>query len=137
MKTFILIIIFIFTNSFLYAEKCYIYIDKIGIVEKGEKAGQNEYGDVIGIYPYTSQYKPTSSELSRYKVIIVDLTEKEKQTLIEEEGYLEGDDFITTKARKRKIDIDKIVIEQEEEITDKTVITSNLIDKTIIIVEPI
>ena len=134
MKIKILILIILLFPTFCYAEKCYVYIDKIGIVEKGQEAGQNEYGDVIGICPYTKQYKPTIAELSRYKIMVVDLTDAEIQILTEPEGYLIGVgeeiSFVTTKARKRKIDIDKMKsIKQEAEVA-KTTLINNIITKS-------
>ena len=129
----ILIILFLICAvcSFCYAEQCYIFIDKIGIVEKGQEAGQNEYGDVIGIYPYTPQYKPTPAELSRYKVMVIDLTQDEKNLLVEEDGYLDPENnFVITKARKRKIDINKMKSIKQEQVVAKNIIINNLIIKS-------
>ena len=116
--------------SFTYAEQCYVYIDKIGIVEQGQEAGHNEYGDVIAILPYESRYKPTRAELDNFKVIVVNLTQQEKDILMEEDGYIEEGNFITTKARKRKIDINKMkLIKQEQEVAKATLI-NNIISKS-------
>src|SRR3990167_6830242 len=123
-KIIIILLLMCSIYSICYAEQCYVYIDKIGIVEKGQEAGQNEYGDVIGIYPYTPQYKPTPSELSRYKVIVVGLTEDEKNALLETKQKLVSDGLDSymeiTKARKRKIDIDKMKSIKQEQEVEKT-----------------
>lgn len=97
------------------AEQYYVYIDKIGYVEKGQEAGQNEKGDVITIAPFTPQYKPTPSELSRYQVVVMDLTEAEVSSLVEEEKK----DEQIVRARKRKIDLSSTSvksIKQEQEL---------------------
>jgi len=65
MRKLIFLLIICLLASPCLAEKYYVFIDKIGSVEKGEEAGQNEKGDVIGCYPCTPQYKPTRAELSR------------------------------------------------------------------------
>lgn len=116
--------------NFSYAEKYYVFIDKIGSVEKGQEAGQNEKGDIVGIHPFTKQYKPTKAELDRYKVIIMDLTEDNILYLTESDSFInENKLFITTRARKRKVNLDNITgIKQEEEVEKKT-LTDNIILK--------
>ena len=112
-KKIILTLMFCLIVSFSHAEKYYVFIDKgIKKIEKGQEAGQTDKGDVVAITPYTSQYKPTGAELARYKVAIMDLTDLEAQELLESEMHEEE----VTRARKRKIDLTKVTIEQEKEI---------------------
>jgi hypothetical protein len=129
MKKLILILLFCSVATLSYAEKCYVFIDKIGVVHKGEEAGCTEYGDVVGISPFTPQYKPTRAELSRYKIMVIDLTENERNVLVEEETRVigkdsEGQDIVETiRARKRKIDIDQLShVKQEEEVSKNEIL---------------
>ena len=129
MKSIVLSLLILLMATSCYAEKYYVFIDNIGSVEKGQEAGQNEKGDVIAICPFTTQYKPTRAELSRYKIIVADLTQEEKDSLTESETKDVTTDGVTHKetirARKRTVDIDKISAKQEEEVV-KTIITNNL-----------
>ena len=101
-KKIILAVTMVMMTTTCFAEMRYVYIEKKGLVEKGQEAGQNETGDVIAVAPFTPQYKPTPSELSRYQVIVMDLTDNEVNNLLEEEKNGEA----ITRARKRKIDLD-------------------------------
>lgn len=117
-----------------YAEKMYIYIDKIGYVEKGQEAGHTEKGDVVAVVPFTSQYKPTRAELDRYQIIVVDITKEEGEMLLEpvtDGSGLDSEPII--KCKKRKIDYENFSDkkqEQEAEIS-KTVFLDNLSTKSI------
>lgn len=119
-----LVFLLIVTNS--YADRYYVFMDKIGIVHKDEEAGCTAYGDVVAVHPCTPQYKPTRAELSRYKIVVTDLTEQEREILVEPDfkGVDPQGDPIRVKARKRNVDIDKITAKQEEEVA-KSVIFDN------------
>ena len=137
MIKYLLILLFCFP-ILCQAEDYYIFIDKIGVVAKGEEAGHNEYGDVVGISPFTPQYNPTRAELSRYKVIVMDLTKEEKANLLEEDKELidtlpTGEKrYKTIRARKRKIKIDELKdIKQKEKVDDKNKVFDELIVKPV------
>jgi hypothetical protein len=75
------------------AEKCYVFIDQSG-EEKGLENGQNSIGDVVDIYPVSSDRNPTENEKAAYKIIVVDLTDADKAELMREEveiSYFGGD----------------------------------------------
>ncbi len=136
MKAIVLAILLCLITPLACAEKVYVFIDKIGYVQKGEELGHTAYGDVVTVAPYTSQYKPTRAELDRYKVIVVDLTQKEQEELLEpdwvgtQRDWLNGT-HVEIKARKRKVDIDNMsAIKQEEEIA-KTTLTNNISVKSL------
>lgn len=142
MKTIVLSILFLLVSLKCYPEQYYVYIDKIGYVQEGEEAGHSGYGDVVDICPYTSQYKPTKAELAHYKVMVMDLTLQEEIELTEPEVELDyvdpemGNVYKTVRARKRKIDIDKLsAIKQEEIVSDKTIVFKELILKPNLIID--
>lgn len=114
-----------------FADKYYVFIDKIGKVDKGEEAGQNQKGDVICIAPFTSQYKPTKAEKGRYQIIVVDLTQEEIQELIECE--VDQDDN-TVRARKRKVDVQSLNLTKQEQEIDKTLLFQKIIIKPSILI---
>jgi len=139
MRVLLFLFCFCLITGTASAEKYYVFIDKVGKVEKGQEAGQNQYGDVISIAPYTSQYKPTRGELARFKVVVMDLTQEEKDYLTEPEQVISYVDpvtkeehYETVRARKRKIDIDQLSFEQKQEV-DKNVVLEQVITKQSII----
>ena len=140
MRTILLSILFLSISFTCFSKQYYVYIDKIGYVAEGEEAGHTAYGDVVGISPYTPQYKPTRAELSRYKIMVMDLTEEERAELLESEYDKDPeiyDDAIVIRARKRKIDIDKLTaIKQEEVVSDKTMVLKELSIKSALIIVP-
>ncbi len=126
-----------------FADKYYVFIDKVGKVDVGQEAGQNGLGDVVAITPFTPQYKPTIAELSRYHVIVVDLTKIEKAQLLEEETKIDGQDSdgndltIPIRARRRKIDFKSLSNKtQEVEITKSEIFQKVTVKPDIIIVAP-
>ncbi len=125
--------IFLFCFPILcQAEDFYVFIDKIGKVTPGEEAGHTEYGDVVAIQLCIPQYNPTRAELDRYKVIIMDLTEEEKETLMEPEQVIDEivGGYRTVRAKKRKLKIDKLKdIKQKEKVNDKSKVFDQLITK--------
>ncbi len=119
-----LFLVFLLLATPCYAEKCYVYIDKIGVVVKDEEAGHTAYGDVVDICPYTPQYKPTRAELSRYRIFVTDLTQEEQELLTESIIEKKDNEDIVVKARKRSVDIDNMLGNQEQEI-EKTILFDN------------
>ncbi len=111
------------------AEEYYVFIDKIGIVHEGEEDGHTEKGDVVGVYPCTPQYKPTRAELSRYKVIVVDLPKEERDWLTQPEYEDDRTREVILKARKRKLNLGNLSLIKQEQKVDKTLITNNIILK--------
>ena len=140
MKTIIFSILFLLVTLKCYPEQYYVYIDKIGYVAEGEEAGHTAYGDVVGISPYTSQYKPTRAELSRYKIMVMDLTQEEMTELLESEYDKDPeiyDDARVIRARKRKIDISKLSnIKQEEVVSDKAKVFNHISVKPTFVFTP-
>jgi ssDNA-binding replication factor A large subunit len=125
MRILITILLLISTNL-VFAEEVYVIIDKKGIVHPGEEAGQNEYGDVVAIH---KSYIPTRAEIDRYEIMKVNLTAKEQEELLEPEEKA-GE---IVRARKRKVDIDKIKKAKKKKKkgkkVDKKTFTDNIIVK--------
>lgn len=134
-------IIFILSlwSNLSFAEKSYIFIEKIGMVQIGEEAGQNEKGDVVGIYPFTVQYKPTEAELQLFQVIIADIDEQKKLDLLQPQqiliGFGESGDaqYLREKARVLKIDYEKMNLDKQEKEVTKNDLNKNIIDKSVVV----
>jgi len=108
-----------------YGEKCYVFIDK-NSSETAKEVGQNERGDIVTILSATPQHKPTRTELQTYKIVVVDLTLEEQESLLEPDGK-----YACVRERKRKIDVGNLVAKQEEEI-DKATLFNTVIDKSVL-----
>ena len=69
------------------ADEYYVFIDNgVGLKESEKRQpGQGERGDVVEIAPFTPQYKPTKAEMDRYQVIVVNLTDEERRSLLEKD----------------------------------------------------
>lgn len=129
-----LVILAVFVPS-CFATQYYVFIEKNGYVAEGEEAGHNEKGDTVTAPSYTSQYKPTSGELAHFKVIVLDLTAQDREDLLEVDEKLVDGVLKVVRARKRKIDIDKLtLIKQEEVVNDKTIVLNELSIKPALIV---
>jgi len=144
MRILYIILSFLLITSTAWAERHYVFIDKIGKVSTGHEAGQTEKGDIVAIVPFRPQFRPTKAELARYKIIVVDFTnDKEISDLLDgvpvstnkdEQGNQLYD--VVSKARQRKIDIDNVSlrdVKQEAEV-DKMVFKQRIIDKSVIAV---
>lgn len=111
----ILILSFILlTANIAFAEKYFVFINQgVGFKETDKRnSGNSEIGDVVEILPsgnggiLNSEIKPTTAELQRYRIVIVDLTAQEKENLLScecEELDSEGKQEFT-RARKSSVD---------------------------------
>jgi hypothetical protein len=138
MKKLILFLFLLGWATVASAEKYYVYIDKIGHVDAGQEAGQNAKGDVVTVAPYTPQYKPTPAELSRYQIIVMDLTDSDMTYLMAEDTKMDADGQpYTVTARKRKIDLNTNIAKsftQEKVLSTKEnedVIKEAVVDKVV------
>jgi len=136
MKKILLTIIFVFIIcSMSEAAKYYVFIDKSSIADVGEEAGQNTKGDVIAILPFEDKYKPTKSERNGTQIIVVDLTDTERDQLLEEEVKIQGKDsdnkdiIVTITARKRKINFENLGLIKQEQVIDKNTLFQKVILK--------
>ena len=131
MRILIITLLFMGICSNVFAEKRYVYIDKVGTVYKGQEAGQTEYGDVVAMCPYTKQYKPTRAELERYRVFVVDVAEEDRNALTAP-IYDKEDAQKVTVSRKLKVDLDSDDIKdlKQEQTIEKSLIFNNVIDKS-------
>jgi hypothetical protein len=69
------------STKLVFADKVYIFIDKVGVVDVGQEKGQTSIGDIIQVVPYSPQYEPTQAEKDRCKILVTDLTMDEIDTL--------------------------------------------------------
>ena len=119
----LLTLIFCLLPLIASAEKYYVYVDKIGKVDVGEEAGHTAYGDVVGISPFTPQYKPTKAERARYKIMVSDLTEQERADLLEvEQGVVRTYDKVTFLASRRQEYIDFYGVNPNFKINKETIV---------------
>jgi len=89
----LLIILPLFLSFFAFSEEYILFIST-------EKEGV-----VISAVPATDQYVPTTSELQRYKVYVVDLTASEVSQLLAQNI---NTSLIVTSERKLKIKMNKL-----------------------------
>lgn len=126
-KKLIFIVMFLLIANTLYADLCYIFIDNIGKIHPGQEAGQTEKGDVVAICPFSPQYNPSVAELQRYFIVVSDLTEEEKQELLQ--PFLCGETIV--KIRKRKITLTNINGIKQKDLVDVQILKNNTVIKLI------
>jgi len=126
-KKLIFIVMFLLIANTLYADLCYIFIDNIGKIHPGQEAGQTEKGDVVAICPFSPQYNPSVAELQRYFIVVSDLTEEEKQELLQ--PFYEGETIV--KIRKRKITLTNINGIKQKDLVDVQILKNNTVIKLI------
>lgn len=124
MSKWIIILLILFSST-AYAERCYVFIDKVGKVHKGEEAGCTEYGDVVQVLPFTKQNKPTRAERDNYKILVIDLTDAERYNLLSPKV----DNEIVKKARQGKFNKAWIDSQEQEKEVDKATAFQNFSDK--------
>lgn len=134
MKTFLIIIFLSIFSTLAYAEKYYVYIEKIGIINPGQESGQNEKGDVIAVKK-VSDGEPSKAERDGFIIIIVDMLPEEAHSLIEPQynkNYGNGSQKVI-KAREKKIKIENLNLDKQEKEIEKNSIINNIIVKPTII----
>ena len=137
MKRFLIILLLLFTPTLIHAELVYLWI------KKSDDIGFTK-GDIIAITPATAQYEPTPSELVNVFVVKVDLTNDEKNNLMQQNTKEETIDFegekipetVVVHERKNKLDIDSLNIKTPKEERTKNEIISKVIDKSVAVVNP-
>ena len=132
-------VILLLLVSTCFADNYYLFIkkesDASSQVPKGEEAGHSEKGDVVDITPATAQFEPTTSEKSTYVIITADLSEEEKNQLlggvyIDNKGLINDDsDDVLVKARKLKIDFEKLNIKEQKDSIEKSSLINNIFVK--------
>jgi len=108
----------------VWAAQYYVLIEKVGMVVEGEEVGHTQVGDVVAISPVTEQYQPTRAELDRYHVVIVDLTEAERDLLRKPVIEIVQDEFrgsreVVIKARERTVDYKSFRNQKQEAVINK------------------
>jgi hypothetical protein len=123
----VLTALFLLISNLVYADLYWVYIDNIGKIHPGQEAGQTEKGDVVAICPFSPQYNPSVAELQRYFIVVSDLTEEEKQELLQ--PFYEGETIV--KIRKRKITLTNINGIKQKDLVDVQILKNNTVIKLI------
>lgn len=122
-----------------YAEEYYIYVrleDRSGVT-KADDVGRSKRGDVIDIKPVTSATVPTVLEKAEWFIYRADLTEQEKEDLLEVWEASSGkkdeqDNYIYTKKayRRNKVDLTTLGISAEKGLSNTKATNVDVVTKT-------
>ena len=130
LKIFLIIILILITRI-CSAEKVYVFIE----THDDSGVGKNEKGDVIDIRPFTKELEPTESEKNSLHIIVVDLSDVEKNSLLMPEIRYVSDDNPREQVREREkiIDYERFLYQKQEAFILKEELLENVITKSIII----
>lgn len=106
-----------------WAEKYYVFIEQKG----------DDKGDIIAMLPVSPQYEPTKAELSKFKIVILDVTEEQRNILMQHEFDVDGITIINH--RLKKVDVDTLNTTQKQEIS-LVDFNKKVTDKSISVVTP-